>query len=115
MEENYSEDLKASLFNALDMETNKVAAEINTDKVEAIVQLLEMLEPENVEIKNDSLKKFIHKFNVTHNTNFTADKHEFTRREKKYKYFILFILFALILSGRGIFCCTRKLLEKNKL
>ena len=75
MEQN--DKLKMELLETLDRETNKDAKDINTEKVETIVNLLDLIDMEPKKAKGDSVEKFIKKFNKAHRTNLVANMCEF--------------------------------------
>lgn len=75
--------IQKKLLDLLDAETNKRANEIDSDKVSAIVRLMDVLSPTDNQDKGDSLKKFIYNFNKYHNTNLTDDL-RLVRRKMKY-------------------------------
>lgn len=92
--------LKEKLLELLDEETNKNSKDIDSDKVETIIRLLEYIEPLK-EDTEDSVEQFICEFNRMHDTNLTADIKQLQRDYKKYIFagiILVFVLFAGIIN-----------------
>lgn len=92
--------LKETLLELLDDETNKNSKDIDSDKVETIIRLLEYIEPLK-EDTEDSVEQFICEFNRMHDTNLTADIKQLQRDYKKYIFagiILVFVLFAGIIN-----------------
>lgn len=89
--------LKETLLELLDDETNKNSNDIDSDKVETIVRMLEYVEPLK-ENKEDSVEQFICEFNRMHDTNLTADIKQLQRDYRKYLYAGI-VLVLLLITG----------------
>lgn len=87
--------LTEKLLELLDEETNKNSKDIDSDKVETIIRMLEYIEPLK-EDKEDSVEQFICEFNRMHDTNLTADIKQLQRDYRKYFYAGIVLVLLLI-------------------